>query len=117
MLLNKSRGKKVMERVRLAESFFSKMRGLMFERKKNFDYALVMVLESETRARASLHMLFVFFPITVLFVNEKKVVVEKALLKPFQLNYTPKRKCCYVIELPEEKFREFEIGDKLEWKQ
>jgi hypothetical protein len=115
MLINKSTNKVVMQNVRIAHSFFAKLRGLMFERKANFNYALIMPLDRETRIRASIHMLFVFFPIAVLFIDENKRVVDKALLKPFTLNYTPKAKCKYIIELPAEKFDEFAINDRAEW--
>jgi len=45
-------------------------------------------------------MLFVFFPIDVIFLNSKKKVVDKTTLNPWQLNYTPKIPSKYVIELP-----------------
>jgi len=47
-----------------------------------------------------LHMLFVFFPIDVLFLDKNKKVVEiKENLRPFSF-YTPKNKAKYIIELP-----------------
>ena len=46
-------------------------------------------------------MLFVFYPIDVLFLGKNKVVVEiKESLMPFTV-YTPKNKAKYIIELPQ----------------
>ena len=48
-----------------------------------------------------LHMLFVFFPINVLFLNKNKKIVEiKNNFKPFTF-YTPKNKAMYIVELTE----------------
>jgi uncharacterized protein len=45
-------------------------------------------------------MVFVFYPIDVLFLDKNKVVVEvKDNFRPFSF-YTPKNKAMYVIELP-----------------
>jgi len=115
MLRNSTKAIAIVEDVRIAESFFGRLRGLMFEHRSDFNYALVMPLSQDSRIRASIHMLFVFFPIAVFFVDEKKRVVDKALLKPFALNYTPKKPCRYIIELPQEKFSCAEVGDLLEW--
>lgn len=115
MLINVSRKIKIAEDARVAEHFFGRLKGLMFERRKNFNYALIMPLPKESRIGASIHMLFVFFPIAVFFVDEKRKVVDKALLRPFALNYTPKRPCKYIIELPAEKFSYADEGDILSW--
>ena len=115
MLINQSTGKVIIEDVRIAKSPLAKLKGLMFERKASFDYALIMPLYRETRIGASIHMFFVFFPITAAFVDWDRRVVDKTLLKPFTPNYTPKKKCSYIIELPAEKFGELDTGDLLKW--
>ncbi len=115
MLLNETKGVEVIEKLRHAVSFLQKARGLMFERKKNFDYALLFHLGRESRARASIHMFFVFFPICVLFLDSKKRVVDKAILRPFQPNYTPVKSSAFIVELPVEKSSLVKIGDLLKW--
>ncbi len=115
MLFNSTKRIEVTGKVRHARSFWRKFRGLMFESGKKFDYALVFHLGTESRAKASIHMLFVFFPICALFLDSKKRVVDKAFLKPFALNYTPGKKAAFVVEVPVEKFSAAEIGDFLEW--
>ncbi|MCX8189838.1 MAG: DUF192 domain-containing protein [Candidatus Diapherotrites archaeon] len=115
MLKNTSKKNNIAGKVRIADNYFSKMRGLMFEHKKKFDYALVLCLDEESRIKASIHMLFVFFPIAVFFLDSRKKVVDKKLMKPFALNYTPKKPSKYIVELPAEKIDAADIGDILSW--
>ena len=115
MLRNKTRKKTIVNEVRVAASHFSKLRGLMFESKANFNYALVFPFGEETRIKASIHMLFVFFPIAAVYLDGKKRVVDIAVLKPFALNYTPKEKAKYLIELPATKAQQVSVGDWLEF--
>jgi len=78
------------------KSIFNKAFGLMFH-KKILDEAHVFHFNSSQRL--SLTMLFVFFPIDVIFVNKGVVVELKKNFKPFT-NFTSKKKANMVIELP-----------------
>lgn len=104
-----------MEKVRIADSFFKRFKGLMFSKKP--DYALVFELEKEGRINASIHMLFVFYPIDAVYLNSKKKVVDiKLNLKPFSLNYTPKKPAKYFIEFPTGIIEnKISLNDELEW--
>ena len=60
-------------------------------------------------------MLFVFYPIDVLFLNKNKIVVEmKENFMPFSL-YTPNKKALYIIELPKNTIQKTktEVGNKI----
>ncbi len=116
MLLNKGSGKKVMEKTKLASDPWLRLKGLMFEDGKNFDYALVFDLGDEHQLTASIHMMFVFFPIDVVWLDKNKKVVDKVEdLKPFTPNHTPKKRARYFIEMPLGKGKLIKIGDELEW--
>jgi len=109
-------GKKVlMKNVKLAQNSWERTKGLMFEEKKKFNYALVFNFPVESRIGCSLHMLFVFFPIDVLFLNKNQLIVDKATLSPFIPNYTPKKAAKFVIEMPKGKAKVAKIGQKVEW--
>ncbi len=117
MLFNKTKRKKIIEKTRNAKTFFQKFVGLMFENEKKFDYGLIFFLESESKINATIHMLFVFFPIDVVYLNKNKKVVDIVKnLKPFALSFTPKKASKYFVELPAGKAKNISIGDKLEWK-
>ena len=60
-------------------------------------------------------MLFVFYPIDVIFLDEQKKVVEiKENFRPFRF-YTPKKKARYVLELPKGSVNRSrtELGDRI----
>lgn len=117
MLFNKTKKVKIIERVRIADSLFKRFKGLMFEKKKNFGFALVFPLEKESTLEASIHMLFVFFPIDVLWLDKNKKVVDKKTMGPFCLNCTPKEPSRFIIELPCGKAEKISVGDFLEWEK
>ena len=105
-----------MGEVRIASSSWDKLKGLMFESKERFNYALVFLLQRESKAMATIHMLFVFSPIDVVYLNkEQKVVDVVRNLQPFTPSYTPKKPAKFFIELPAGKSKSISIGDKLEW--
>jgi uncharacterized protein len=84
--------------VLLCASLCSQMRGLMFSRRID-GKALVMVFGRERIV--ALHMLFVFFPIDIVFLDRSRKVVELVRgAKPFISQIVPKNKALYVIELP-----------------
>lgn len=115
MLFNSLTGKTLIQKTKKANTSWTRFKGLMFENEKNFDYALIFNLGSETKLGASIHMMFVFFPIDIVYLDSQKKVVDKAIVKPWSLNYTPKQASKYFIELPVGKVN-VKIGDKIDWK-
>ncbi|MDD4662622.1 MAG: DUF192 domain-containing protein, partial [Candidatus ainarchaeum sp.] len=88
----KNKTKKILLKKHKMATGISQAIGLMFSRKKKFDYALIFDRAYESKINSSIHMFFVFYRITVIFLNSKKDVVDiKKNLKPFRL-YIPKRK-------------------------
>ncbi|MFT4310924.1 MAG: DUF192 domain-containing protein [Candidatus Woesearchaeota archaeon] len=60
-----------------------------------------------------IHMLFVFTPITILFVNEKKNIVAIRDAKPF-VSFVPfPQKVPYVVEVTPTK--KYKVGQLLDW--
>ena len=81
---------------RLADSILSRSLGLMFTKREQ----AALILKFEKEEQISLHMMFVFYPIDVIFVNKRKQVVDlKENLRPFD-TYVSARKALYAIELP-----------------
>ncbi len=79
----------------LCEGFFCKAIGLMFSFKPK-----PMLFAFKKEQKMSLHMLFVFFPIDLLFIDDKMKVVElKERFLPFTF-YNSKNRAKYVVELP-----------------
>jgi len=77
------------------EGILGKMRGLMFSRKRN----LIFVFKRERRT--GIHMLFVFFPLIVVWIDEKKKIMAFRKMLPFCSFHEAKAK--YVLEIPYDK--------------
>lgn len=115
MSLKKENKQVIIQKTRLANTYFKRFKGLMFENKKNFDYALIFEFPRESKLGCSIHMLFMKFEIDVLFLNSKKIVVDKTTLKPWIINYTPKKPAKFVIEAPKGTFSKIKLSEKLRW--
>lgn len=116
MLYNITRKKVVTKKSKVAKGFFQLLRGLMFVKEKDFNYALIFHLPFTGTGTASIHSLFVFFPVDVVFLDKEKKVVEIVnSLKPFTTNYCPKKGSKYFVELPEGNAYKIKIGNFLGW--
>jgi uncharacterized membrane protein (UPF0127 family) len=111
----KANGKIIAEKIKFAKTSFQRAKGLMFEDEKKFNYGLIFCLPEKSKVLASIHMLFVFFPITVIWLDEQKKIVDLKKMTPFELNYTPKKPAKYVIELKAGFEKKLKVGQKLEW--
>ena len=112
MIRNKTKKTIVSHEVRICRTAASQARGLMLSRKND---RLGVVFIFRAPKQVSLHMVLVFYPIDVLFLDEKMRVTEsKENLRPFSF-YSSKKKAKYVIELPRGRIRESRtaVGDIL----
>ena len=101
--------------IKFADSYFSRLKGLMF--KKVHNHALVLrPAKANNRSSSAIHSCFMRIAIDVIFLNENKEVFETKHLKPWNF-HTPKAGASYIIELKEgtiEKYK-INIGDKLDF--
>ncbi len=91
-----------------AETFFEKMKGLMFSGKKN----ILFVFEKERIF--GIHSFFVLFPFDAVYLDERRRAVEvmKNILPftPYVRNSEPAK---YLLELAEP--NTVKVGDRLGW--
>lgn len=110
-IVNKKNGNILAEEYKLCTTTWQKARGLMFSKQKN----LIFFFDKEEHV--PLHMLFVFFPIDVLYLDENKRIVElKEDFRPFGF-YSPKKSARYILELKKGTLRQTDtsLGDQLEF--
>lgn len=107
MILNKTDGETYDLKVIFADTFFKRLKGLMF--KKDIDFALVFADFMDS----SIHTHFMRFEIDVYFLDEKKTVFEKACLKPWRF-YRPKKQAKYILEVKKDRLK-LKKGDKLDF--
>ena len=112
-VLNKSRGFVISESCDVADSFFSRFRGLMLSGPKD----LVLVSPREDIKSSTIHMLFMRFPIDVIWVDSDMVVIEiKKGIKPNSLKiFKPKKPAKFVVELGIGKLGTTDVGDRIEF--
>lgn len=114
MIINETKGRSWHGRVKLADSFFKRFRGLMLVR--GINYALVFVLPTETKAHASIHMFFMLSDIDIIWLDSTRRVVDFKTARKWRL-YTPKNPARYIIEGPVGLIRALEVeeGDLISW--
>jgi|SRR3989338_3682879 len=111
-LKNTTKNKILADKIKFCRNFLNKSIGLILHKKLK-DKGLIFIYDKEEKI--SLHMVFVFFPIDVLFLGKNKRVIEmKRSFKPFSF-YTTQKKAAYILELPEGIIQKTKtgIGDKI----
>ena len=103
-------------RLKYCDTFLTQLRGLMFRSRLALDEGLVLVGIKDSRLDSSIHMFFVSFDLTVLWVNSEFKVVDKVLARSWRPMYFSKKPARYVIEIHPERWGDFEIGDEVQFK-
>ena len=97
------------------DSFFSRLRGMMFRSSLAEGEALILVEARDSRATASIHMFFMAFPIAAVWVNGAGRVVDKALAQPWQPYYAPREPARYTIETHPAFLERVAVGDEVDF--
>ncbi len=90
---------------KLCKTFISKLIGFMFNFSKEYDS---IILYSKN---TSIHMLFVFSPLQIVWLNSKLQVVDIKNAYPFNIRVSSNKESKYILEL--RNFSNLELGDKL----
>jgi len=113
---NSSRPIAAPAKVEFCDTFLCRLRGLMFRPRLNPDDGLLLVEKRDSRLDASIHMFFVSFDLAVIWINSDRVVVDKVLAKSWKPAYFPKAEATYTLEIHPNHWADYEIGDKVEFK-
>jgi uncharacterized membrane protein (UPF0127 family) len=100
MLYKNTRDKKniIVHNLKVCDNIFNQGTGLMFRTRNAVNDKAWIFTFSKPRIIA-ITMMFVFFPIDLIFLDDKKKVIEvKEKIAPWAF-YTPKNKATYCIEL------------------
>lgn len=100
-------------RVRDCRSFGCRLRGLMFRRRLATDEGLWLRGSRLSRLESAIHMLFVFFDLGVLWLDDRGVVVDRRLARRWRPLYISRRPARDVLEIAPARLEEFQIGDAL----
>jgi uncharacterized membrane protein (UPF0127 family) len=113
---NKSRRIDGALRIKFCDTFFSQLRGLTFRSRLSQDEGLLLVGKRDSRLESSIHMLFVSFDLAIVWINSEMKVVDKVLARSWRPAYFSKQPARYVLEIHPERWGNFEIGDRLQFK-
>ncbi len=103
----KYNGIEIARAVELSRTVLSQALGLMFRKKIPSDYSMIFVLKKPSYV--GIHMLFVFFPIDVIFLDEEKRIMGLSSLKPW-LGFKAMNNVRYVIEMKAGTIEKFNLS-------
>ena len=97
------------------DSFACRLRGLMFRHALDPDHGLLLVEGRDSRVDASIHMLFVYMDLGVIWINSDHRVVDTVLARAWHLAYAPRDPARYILEINPARLGEFQLGDHIEF--
>jgi uncharacterized membrane protein (UPF0127 family) len=92
----KYNGVEIAKNIEFARTTFRHVLGLMFRKSIPYDYSMIFILKKPSQV--SIHMLFVFFPIDVIFLNKEKKIMGFSRLRPW-VGYKAMEDIKYIIEM------------------
>lgn len=112
-LIHKATNRVLLGNLAWCDSFFSRLRGLMFRRALGESEGIVLVEKRESRLDTSIHMLFMSFSIATVWLDSKFRVVDVCLAKPWRPFYASRAPAQYVVEASPSLLEKVSIGDEL----
>ena len=93
------RGKERLCKAGVADTFFSRLMGLMFKKSLPREEGLLIEYSKRFGSKA-VHGFFMRFPLDLIFIDTDKKVVDICTLRPWSV-YNPARECAWVLEVNE----------------
>jgi hypothetical protein len=95
------------------DSFLCKLRGLTWRRELPQDWGLLLVERADSRINTAIHMMFVFFDLGIVWINDAQYVVDVQLAHPWFSFLVPSKPARYILEIHPDRLVEFNIGDEV----
>jgi uncharacterized membrane protein (UPF0127 family) len=96
-------------------SFWCKFKGLMLKRSIPENWGLLFVEPKESIANTSIHMLFCFIDLGIVWMNSSREVVDTCLAKKWVTIKAPKSPAQYFLEVTPSRLAEFKVGDRIKF--
>jgi uncharacterized membrane protein (UPF0127 family) len=116
-VINKTRSLEKPLRVKNCDTFFCRLRGLMFQNELDSADGLLLVQKNESRGNAAIHMFFVGMDLGVIWLNNSRTIVDIQLAESWKPMYRPKHPARYILEINPDRIPDFNIGDKLDFEK
>lgn len=102
-------------RIKFCDTFLTQLRGLTLRAPISRDEGLLLVGTRDSLLDSSIHMLFVSFDLTVVWINSDMKVVDKILAKSWRPAYFSKEAAKYVLEIHPDRWEDFQIDDVVQF--
>ena len=99
------------------QSFFCQLRGLMFRKSLPDNHGLLLVQKTDSKINASIHMMFMWIDLAVIWINSEFIVVDRVLAHRWKLVYFPKYAAKYILETGISHINDFNVGDKVTFEE
>jgi uncharacterized membrane protein (UPF0127 family) len=103
-------------RIKFCDSFLTQLRGFTFRSRLAPGEGLLLVGRRDSRLDSSIHMLFVAFDLAVFWINSEMKVVDKVLARSWRPAYFSKQAARYVLEIHPDRWGDYEIGDRVQFR-
>lgn len=104
-------------RASFCNRFLCRLRGLMFRRSISRDEGLLLVQNNESRLDTAIHMLFMTFDITAIWLGADHRVVDVLIARRWRPFYIPQAPAQYTLEVSTYWFEHFKIGDLIDFQK
>lgn len=101
--------------IKYCDTFLTQLRGFTLRARLFHDDGLLLVGKRDSRLDSSIHMLFVSFDLTVIWINSNMQVVDKVLAKSWRPAYFSKQPARYVLEIHPDRWGDYEIDETVEF--
>lgn len=116
VIANKNRQIDRLPFIKYCDTFLTQLRGLTLRPTLSHDEGLLLVGTRDSRIDSSIHMLFVSFDLTVVWINSGMQVVDKIIAKSWRPAYFSKHPARYVLEIHPDRWGDYEVGDTVQFK-
>jgi uncharacterized membrane protein (UPF0127 family) len=103
-------------RIKYCDTFLTQLRGFTLRQSLTREEGLVLVGRRDSRIDSSIHMFFVSFDLSVIWINADMQIVDKVLAKSWKPAYFSKQPAKYVLEIHPDRWDEFRVGDRVQFK-
>ena len=114
-IVNRRTGEVLVRAARWCSSRTSRLRGLQYRLRLDPGEALILVKPRDSIVNSSIHMLWVFFPIAAVWINDAGRVTSTRLAKPWHPYYASAEPARYVLEADPELLQRIQVGDEVDF--
>jgi uncharacterized membrane protein (UPF0127 family) len=114
-VVNRRTGEVLARSARWCSSRASRLRGLQYRRRLEPGEALILVKPADSIFNSSIHMLWVFFPIAAVWINNQGRVTSAQLARPWRPYYASPEPARYVLEAAPDLLERIKVGDEVDF--